>query len=94
MSTTQELRARRVGQRTVRWCLFTALAASLPSMAHAADEATAAKDRNDGAIAWHLPHDFDAAVARAKKQKRILVIKGVSFGIDDAGAKCATKGKW
>jgi hypothetical protein len=46
------------------------------------------------AIAWMLPGDFEQALARAQKEQRILVIKGISFGVDDAGAKCATKGVW
>jgi hypothetical protein len=46
------------------------------------------------AIAWVLPGDFPQALARAQKEQRILLIKGISFGVDDAGAKCATKGVW
>ena len=46
------------------------------------------------AIRWHFPHQFDEALARAANEKRILLVKGVSFGIDDIGATCATKGKW
>ncbi len=45
-------------------------------------------------IDWVLPGEFDAALARARREGKLLLIKGVSFGIDDAGAKCATKGKW
>jgi len=46
------------------------------------------------AIQWFKPGEFEIALARAKKNKRLLIIKGISFGVDDAGAKCATKGKW
>lgn len=46
------------------------------------------------AIQWFVPGQFEKALARAKEEKRLLVIKGISFGVDDAGAKCATKGKW
>jgi hypothetical protein len=46
------------------------------------------------AIAWVLPGNFPQALARAQKDQRILLIKGISFGVDDAGAKCATKGVW
>lgn len=59
-----------------------------------ADETTPAERRATAAIEWKLPHQFDEALAEAKKTNRLLLIKGVSFGIDDAGAKCATKGKW
>jgi len=41
-----------------------------------------------------LPGDFPQAIARAQKEQRIVVIKGISFGVDGAGAKCATKGVW
>jgi hypothetical protein len=46
------------------------------------------------AIRWFIPGQFKEALARAKAEKRLLVIKGISFGVDDVGAKCATKGKW
>jgi hypothetical protein len=46
------------------------------------------------AIRWFIPGQFQDARARAKAEKRLLVIKGISFGVDDVGAKCATKGKW
>lgn len=46
------------------------------------------------AIRWFLPGQFEQAQRRAKEGKRLLIIKGISFGVDEAGAKCATKGKW
>lgn len=46
------------------------------------------------AIRWHLPGTFEEAWKRAKAENRMLLIKGISFGIDDAGASCATKGRW
>lgn len=63
------------------WC------ATLP-----AQDAAVPCDRT--AIAWVLPGNFPAALARAKAESRILVVKGISFGVDVAGAKCATKGVW
>jgi len=57
-----------------------------------AQDDTIPRDRT--AIQWVLPGDFPQALARAQKEQRILVIKGISFGVDDAGAKCATKGVW
>ena len=50
--------------------------------------------RAEAAIEWHLPHQFGEAREASKTKNRILLIKGVSFGIDEAGAQCATKGKW
>jgi hypothetical protein len=41
-----------------------------------------------------LPAEFTTARERAKEEHRLLLIKGVSFNIDEAGAKCATKGTW
>jgi hypothetical protein len=46
------------------------------------------------AIEWFLPGDFSSALEKAKESRRILVIKGISFGVDEAGATCATKGVW
>jgi hypothetical protein len=46
------------------------------------------------AIDWVLPGRFDEARERARSERRILLVKGVSFGIDDVGARCATKGDW
>ena len=46
------------------------------------------------AIEWFLPHEFDAALARARAERRLLVIKGISFGVNEAGAKSATMGTW
>lgn len=46
------------------------------------------------AIEWLKPGEFEVARSRAQKEKRLLIIKGISFGVDDAGAKCATKGMW
>lgn len=45
-------------------------------------------------VDWVLPGGFDKAVERAKREHKLILIKGVSFGIDEVGAKCATKGKW
>lgn len=45
-------------------------------------------------IEWVLPGDFGDALARAKAEKRLLLIKGISFGVDVEGAGCATKGRW
>lgn len=49
---------------------------------------------DESAIDWHTPDAFEAAIAEAKASNRIILIKGVSFGIDAAGAKCATEGTW
>ena len=46
------------------------------------------------AIQWTLPGQFEEALARAKKENRLIIIKGIAFGVDEAGAKCATKGDW
>ena len=46
------------------------------------------------AIRWFYPDQFESACEAAKTRQRILLIKGISFGIDEAGARCATKGRW
>ena len=46
------------------------------------------------AIRWILPGQFGRAVSQARMQERILIVKGISFGIDEVGATSATKGKW
>lgn len=45
-------------------------------------------------IRWELPAAFETARTRAKDEHRLLLIKGVSFNIDEAGATCPTKGTW
>ena len=45
-------------------------------------------------IHWELPGSFDKALERARTSNRILMVKGVSFGIDSIGATCANKGTW
>lgn len=68
-----------------------ALAAALALPAVAANP-SACTDRT--AIHWHLPGDFESARKEAEKDKRLLLIKGIAFGVDKAGAKDATKGCW
>ena len=67
------------------------LAATLSTPAGAADP-TACTDRS--AIRWHVPGEFEAARKEAEKEKRLILIKGIAFGVDEAGAKDATKGCW
>ncbi|MGE3853851.1 MAG: hypothetical protein AB7K09_19120 [Planctomycetota bacterium] len=46
------------------------------------------------AVNFFTPGHFKAAVAAATQQKRLLLIKGIAFGVDELGAQCATKGHW
>jgi hypothetical protein len=46
------------------------------------------------AIEWHVPGDFKKALKKSVDSGRLLILKGISFGVDEAGAKCATKGDW
>jgi len=50
--------------------------------------------QNAVAINWITPGNFEVARERAEKENRLLMIKGIAFGIDEEGAKCATKGCW
>jgi hypothetical protein len=52
----------------------------------------ACQDTNN--ITWFIPGKFAEARQAAQTQKRILMVKGIAFGIDAVGAKCATKGCW
>lgn len=45
-------------------------------------------------IQWVFPGNFDDAEKRADEEGRILIIKGLGFGLDETGATCATKGDW
>ena len=49
---------------------------------------------DSSAIKWTLPGNFKAAQKQAIKEKRLLILKGVSFGIDKLGASDATCGTW
>lgn len=73
-----------------RITLFLVFLATTPL--HADDDTKACE--NTLAIKWILPGHFDDALKQANAQHRIIMIKGVAFGIDDAGATCATKGCW
>ncbi len=72
---------------------LTALACLAPLLP-AIPQASPAPAADTAAIEWVLPADFDEALKRAKDENRLLLIKGVSFGIDQAGATCATAGTW
>ena len=45
-------------------------------------------------VDFFLPGSFKDAQKKAKKTNRCLLIKGVAFGMDQAGATCAIKGHW
>jgi len=60
--------------------------------AEAQDTAGAPCDRS--AIRWFVPGEFEAARRKAEEEGRFLLLKGISFGIDDLGATSATKGRW
>ena len=49
---------------------------------------------NTIAINWVLPGHFEDALKQANAHQRLIMIKGIAFGIDDVGATCATKGCW
>ena len=46
------------------------------------------------AIDWFVPGQFERAVDEATTRQRIVIVKGIAFGIDKAGAKSARKGTW
>ncbi len=50
--------------------------------------------QDTSAIRWFTPGDFAKAQKQAAEERRILMIKGIAFGIDELGATSATKGCW
>ncbi len=73
---------------------FAILSGALASTGFTQESPSPAPGTNTNSIRWHLPGSFDHARARARDEGRLLLIKGISFGIDEVGATCATKGKW
>lgn len=49
---------------------------------------------NAEAIDWVLPGDFEEALEKSREKSRLLLIKGLGFGLDELGAQCATQGCW
>lgn len=73
--------------------LTAALLLHLVPIVRAADEQPAGP--GDSRVAdFFLPGQFLEARMKAMETNRSLLIKGVAFGMDEAGAKCATKGHW
>ncbi len=72
--------------------LFAAVAVSGALVPAVAADPAACTDRS--AIRWHVPGEFESARKEAEKEKRLLLVKGIAFGVDEAGAKDATKGCW
>ncbi len=58
------------------------------------DQPSKLKCFNSEAIQWVYPGKFKTALEKAKKQNRIILMKGLGFGLDELGTKCATKGCW
>lgn len=67
-------------------------ALAVPTWGDDSGKHTACQDTNN--ITWFTPGKFEEARKAAQTQKRILMVKGIAFGIDAVGAKCATKGCW
>lgn|GEM_PF-5900834 len=73
--------------------LLLMIAVAMPTIA-AAQSLTSKINCDKTAISWILPGHFKDAQTRAKNENRILIIKGLGFGLDEVGATCATKGDW
>ncbi len=57
--------------------------------------AVSAQDAGDpDVVRFFLPGQFGKVKEEARRQNRLILIKGVGFGVDRQGAACATKGKW
>lgn len=70
-------------------CATAALSAQEPD-----DKPTRLQCFDPVAIQWVHPGEFETALKKASEQQRILLINGLGFGIDEEGARCATKGCW
>lgn len=71
-----------------------ALAAALLTGGPGRTQADEKPSGDTSEVHWVYPGDFDAALARCREEKRLLIFKTVMFGVDEEGATCATKGKW
>ena len=78
----------RIARRVIAAIALTAVVAA-PSLA-----ADPPASQDGTAIEWFTPGKFDAARMKAEMEHRLLLIKGIAFGVDEAGAACATKGCW
>lgn len=83
----------------VQLALFFVIGLFVGSICEAQENSAAANDSttwgfNDEKIDWYYPNDFDSAKESAKDNVRILLVKGLGFGLDELGATCATKGCW
>lgn len=45
-------------------------------------------------LGWVLPGAFDSATERAATERRMLLVIGISYGIDEVGARDPNGGKW
>ena len=67
-------------------------AAALQAQDSSSPEPVAAGDPT--VVEFILPGHFKEALAASTERNRCLLVKGVAFGVDAAGAVCATKGHW
>jgi hypothetical protein len=50
--------------------------------------------QSEEAIRWTTPGNFTTAQETARRDSRLLILKGIAFGIDEEGARDATCGTW
>ncbi|MCR9247675.1 MAG: hypothetical protein NXI31_21830 [bacterium] len=76
------------------------VAATLPSQGRPSpdrpspDRPSPSRPCDSSRIEWVLPGHFEVARKRAVAEQRMILIKGISFGVDEKGASCATAGTW
>ena len=87
-----------MGDRPLAVRLTTALLLKLltaaPGAAQDGNSVEAQACGNDTVVDFVLPGRFREARKRSSERNRLLLIKGVAFGMDEAGATCATAGHW
>lgn len=78
--------------RILTIALILGLLGCAGSVARAGDVAAECTDHS--AVTWVLPGQFEDAQKKSASEKRLLLIKGIAFGVDELGAKDARKGCW
>ena len=73
--------------------ILAAMCAQTPTAADSPDEEWGDCQQTQS-IEWFRPGSLSAALDRCRETGRILMIKGVSFGIDEVGLEHPTKGTW
>lgn len=84
---------KKIGIATTIGCVLVGILL-LAGTSHAQDDSQTKIDLNSQSIQWFVPGKFEDAMEKSRQQERILLMRGLGFGLDEEGASCATKGCW